>query len=168
MSLVSFLNGPNWAVCCWTETLSPFLWLSFFIVFFKLHFLWYVYLICDILSLFNWGVPKSHLFMYYYITHLFDGCLFFSFFSPPLSDGNSRYEGKENHAPMITPVPSKRRRLGPPEGCKVEIREAGTPILHLSLKEQQVLSLWPCTYLAALNNLTKRFSLSVLGSADYF
>nr|XP_033475791.1 cell division cycle-associated protein 2 isoform X2 [Epinephelus lanceolatus] len=54
-----------------------------------------------------------------------------------LSDGNSPFEGKENHPPMITPVPSKRRRLGPPEGCKVEIREADTPILHLSLKEQQ-------------------------------
>ncbi|XP_042344687.1 cell division cycle-associated protein 2 isoform X3 [Plectropomus leopardus] len=54
-----------------------------------------------------------------------------------LSDGNSSYEGKENHPPVVTPVPSKRRRLGLREGCEVEIREAGAPIPHLNLKEQQ-------------------------------
>ncbi|XP_045891410.1 cell division cycle-associated protein 2 isoform X1 [Micropterus dolomieu] len=55
-----------------------------------------------------------------------------------LSDGNSRDEGgKENHPPKMTPIPSKRRRLGPLEGCEVEIREASAPILHFSLKEQE-------------------------------
>ncbi|XP_044052570.1 cell division cycle-associated protein 2 isoform X2 [Siniperca chuatsi] len=54
-----------------------------------------------------------------------------------LSDGNSHDGGKENHPPMMTPIPSKRRRLGPLEGCEVEIREASAPILHFSLKEQE-------------------------------
>ncbi|XP_070760893.1 cell division cycle-associated protein 2 [Enoplosus armatus] len=54
-----------------------------------------------------------------------------------LSDGNSCDGGKENHPPMTTPVPSKRRRLGPLEGSEVEIREASAPILHFSLKEQE-------------------------------
>ncbi|XP_054467465.1 cell division cycle-associated protein 2 isoform X2 [Anoplopoma fimbria] len=54
-----------------------------------------------------------------------------------LSDRNSHYGGKENHPPMMTPIPSKRRRLGPIEGCEVEIREASAPILHLSLKKQE-------------------------------
>ncbi|KAI9534398.1 hypothetical protein NQZ68_014816 [Dissostichus eleginoides] len=50
-----------------------------------------------------------------------------------LSDGNSPYEGKENHPPM-TP-PSKKRRLGPLQGCETEFREAPTP--PFSLKEQE-------------------------------
>ncbi|XP_070690062.1 cell division cycle-associated protein 2 isoform X2 [Pempheris klunzingeri] len=54
-----------------------------------------------------------------------------------LSDGNSSDGEKENHPLTMTPIPSKRRRLGPQEGCEVEIREASTPILHLSLKEQE-------------------------------
>lgn len=121
--------------------------------------MWYVYLICDILFLWNRGVPRSHFFLYVYVTCLYDWC-FVLFF---LSDGNSHDGGKENHPPMMTPIPSKRRRLGPPEGCKVEIRKPSTRILHFSLKEQEVHSLWPCTYLTAVNNLTKRFYLSVLG-----
>ncbi|XP_018525147.1 cell division cycle-associated protein 2 isoform X1 [Lates calcarifer] len=54
-----------------------------------------------------------------------------------LSDGNSIDGGKENHPPMMTPTPKKRRRLGPLESCEVEIREARTPALHFSLKEQE-------------------------------
>ncbi|XP_040899224.1 cell division cycle-associated protein 2 isoform X2 [Toxotes jaculatrix] len=50
-----------------------------------------------------------------------------------LCDGNS----KENHPPMMTPTPRKRRCLGPREGCEVEIREASAPILHFNLKEQE-------------------------------
>ncbi|CAJ1068381.1 cell division cycle-associated protein 2 isoform X5 [Xyrichtys novacula] len=52
-----------------------------------------------------------------------------------LSDGNSRDREKENHPPVV--IPSKRRRLGPLESCEVEIREAGAPILHFSLKEHE-------------------------------
>ncbi|KAM7391508.1 hypothetical protein PAMP_022193 [Pampus punctatissimus] len=44
---------------------------------------------------------------------------------------------KENLPPMMTPTPNKRRRVGPLEGCKVEIRETKTPILHLNFKEQE-------------------------------
>ncbi|XP_062418165.1 cell division cycle-associated protein 2 [Pungitius pungitius] len=47
-----------------------------------------------------------------------------------LSDRNSHHGGKENHPPTMTPMPSKRGRLGLIEGCEVEIREAGAPILH--------------------------------------
>lgn len=54
-----------------------------------------------------------------------------------LSDGNNHNGGKENHPPTITPIPSKRRRLGPPEDCEGEIRETSASILHFSLKEQQ-------------------------------
>ncbi|XP_067459067.1 cell division cycle-associated protein 2 isoform X2 [Thunnus thynnus] len=54
-----------------------------------------------------------------------------------LSDGKNLDGGKENLPPMMTPTPSKRRRVGPLEGCKVEIREARTPILHLNFKEQE-------------------------------
>ncbi|KAL3063435.1 hypothetical protein OYC64_003075 [Pagothenia borchgrevinki] len=50
-----------------------------------------------------------------------------------LSDGNSPYEGKENHPP-VTP-PSKSRCLGPLQGCEMEFREAHTP--PFSLKEQE-------------------------------
>ncbi|KAK5910388.1 hypothetical protein CesoFtcFv8_004227 [Champsocephalus esox] len=42
-----------------------------------------------------------------------------------LSDGNSPSEGKENLRPK-TP-PSKRRRLGPLQGCQMQFREAPTP-----------------------------------------
>ncbi|XP_059192202.1 cell division cycle-associated protein 2 isoform X3 [Centropristis striata] len=53
-----------------------------------------------------------------------------------LSDEYSLYGGKENHPPTTTtPVPSKRRRLGPLEGCEVEIREPSAPTLHSCLKE---------------------------------
>ncbi|XP_028271173.1 cell division cycle-associated protein 2 isoform X2 [Parambassis ranga] len=54
-----------------------------------------------------------------------------------LSDRSSLGGGKENN-PLVTPTPRKRRRLGPVKGCSVEIREASTPILHSSLKEQEV------------------------------
>ncbi|XP_039660164.1 cell division cycle-associated protein 2 isoform X2 [Perca fluviatilis] len=54
-----------------------------------------------------------------------------------LSDGHSHNGGKENYPPMMTSVPSKRRRLGPREGCEVEIREGSTPISNFSLKEQE-------------------------------
>ncbi|KAI3372284.1 hypothetical protein L3Q82_022791, partial [Scortum barcoo] len=54
-----------------------------------------------------------------------------------LSDGNSHDGGKENHPPMVTPIPSKRRRLGPSDGCDEEIRRPSTGILHLSLKEKE-------------------------------
>ncbi|KAJ4941954.1 hypothetical protein JOQ06_011825, partial [Pogonophryne albipinna] len=50
-----------------------------------------------------------------------------------LSDGNSPSEGKENLPPK-TP-PSKRRCLGPLQGCEMEFREAPTP--PFSLKEQE-------------------------------
>ncbi|KAG8011696.1 Cell division cycle-associated protein 2, partial [Nibea albiflora] len=54
-----------------------------------------------------------------------------------LSDGNSHYEGKENHQPPVTPTPSKRRRLGPLETCELEIRETSAPNLNTRLKEQK-------------------------------
>nr|XP_040052069.1 cell division cycle-associated protein 2 isoform X2 [Gasterosteus aculeatus aculeatus] len=47
-----------------------------------------------------------------------------------LSDRNSHHGGKENHPPTMTPMPSKRGRLAPIDGCEVEIREASAPILH--------------------------------------
>ncbi|XP_008295898.1 cell division cycle-associated protein 2 isoform X2 [Stegastes partitus] len=53
-----------------------------------------------------------------------------------LSDGNSCGGGKENNPPMM-PTPSKRRRVGPLNGCSVEIKEASAPILHSSWKEQE-------------------------------
>ncbi len=120
-------------------------------------FIWYVIFY----FLFNWGVPKSHLFLSVYVTCLFCLLFFVCFFS--LSDENSHDGGKENHPPVMMPVPSKRRRLGPLEGCEVEIRKPSAHIIHFGLKEQEVHSLWPCTYLTAVNNSTKRFYLSVLG-----
>ncbi|XP_073321561.1 cell division cycle-associated protein 2 isoform X2 [Pagrus major] len=54
-----------------------------------------------------------------------------------LSDGNSCDGGKENHPPLMTPTPSKRRRLGPLEPCELEIRETSAPILHLSLEQEE-------------------------------
>ncbi|XP_041793217.1 cell division cycle-associated protein 2 isoform X4 [Chelmon rostratus] len=54
-----------------------------------------------------------------------------------LSDGNSPDGEKENHPPLMTPTPSKRRRLGPRETCELQIRETNTPILHFTLKEQE-------------------------------
>ncbi|KAM8886613.1 cell division cycle-associated protein 2 isoform 2-T2 [Spinachia spinachia] len=54
-----------------------------------------------------------------------------------LSDRNSHHEGKENHPPSMTPMPSKRGRLGPIEGCGVEIREASAPILYESFNKQE-------------------------------
>ncbi|XP_078106192.1 cell division cycle-associated protein 2 isoform X1 [Sander vitreus] len=54
-----------------------------------------------------------------------------------LSDGNSHNGGKENYPPMMMPVPSKRRRLAPQEGCEVEIREGSTPISNFSLKKHE-------------------------------
>ncbi|XP_029019520.1 cell division cycle-associated protein 2 isoform X3 [Betta splendens] len=38
-------------------------------------------------------------------------------------ESNSLNRGKENDPPVVTLTPSKRRRLGPLEGCEVEIRE---------------------------------------------
>ncbi|XP_074527432.1 cell division cycle-associated protein 2 isoform X2 [Halichoeres trimaculatus] len=52
-----------------------------------------------------------------------------------LSDGGGRDREKENHPPLVTP--SKRRRLGPKESCKEEIREASTPMLPFSLKQRE-------------------------------
>ncbi|MEQ2171723.1 hypothetical protein GOODEAATRI_013658 [Goodea atripinnis] len=54
-----------------------------------------------------------------------------------LSDEISSSEGKENNPPA-TPTPSKKRCLGPLEGCSVEIREGNISIPHSSLKEQEV------------------------------
>ncbi|XP_051277336.1 cell division cycle-associated protein 2 isoform X3 [Dicentrarchus labrax] len=52
-----------------------------------------------------------------------------------LSDGNSHDGEKENHPLLMTPTASKRRRVGPLESCKLEIREASAPIPHFSLEE---------------------------------
>lgn len=66
----------------------------------------------------------------------------------------------------MTPIMSKRRRLGPPETCDFEIREA--PVLSWSLKEQTVRSHRPCAYLTVINNLAKSFlPLSLLVLSDY-
>ncbi|KAM3610825.1 uncharacterized protein V6R79_009298 [Siganus canaliculatus] len=54
-----------------------------------------------------------------------------------LSDGNSHDGGKENHPPLMTPTPNKRRRLDPVEACESEIREPGAPVLRFSFKEQE-------------------------------
>ncbi|XP_062273144.1 cell division cycle-associated protein 2 [Scomber scombrus] len=53
-----------------------------------------------------------------------------------LSDGENLNGGKENLPPMMTPTPNKRRRVGPLEGCKIEIREARAPVL-LNFKQQE-------------------------------
>lgn len=58
-----------------------------------------------------------------------------------LSDGSDTNEAKENHPPLMTATPTKRRRLGPLEACEGQIREARAPLLSLTLKEQEVLSL---------------------------
>lgn len=79
-----------------------------------------------------------------------------------LSDGESLDEEKENRPTLTTPPRSKRRRVAPLKGCEEEIREVSTPTLHISLKEQEVESLWPPTYLFTVN-LTKRFYFSVPG-----
>lgn len=54
-----------------------------------------------------------------------------------LSDDNSHDGGKENHPPMVTPIPSKRRRLGPSDGCDEEIRKPSTGLLHFTLEEKE-------------------------------
>ncbi|XP_030271520.1 cell division cycle-associated protein 2 isoform X3 [Sparus aurata] len=54
-----------------------------------------------------------------------------------LSDGYSCDGGKENHPPLMTPTPSKRRCLRPLEPCQLEIRETSAPILHLSLEQEE-------------------------------
>uniref|UniRef100_A0A673A1W7 PP1-binding domain-containing protein n=1 Tax=Sphaeramia orbicularis TaxID=375764 RepID=A0A673A1W7_9TELE len=69
--------------------------------------------------------------------------------------------GKENHPRLMTPTPGKRRRVGPIQGCEMEIREASAPTLHFSLREQEVHSLWPCTYLTAINNLLQTNQLLI-------
>lgn len=99
-------------------------------------------------------------FLRVYVTLDFDSSFFFCLL---LSDESNIDGAKENHPPLMTPTPKKRRCLGPLEACEVQIREARAPILHFNLKEQEVHSLWPCTYLTAVNNLTKRFYLSALG-----
>ncbi|KAM8865830.1 cell division cycle-associated protein 2 [Synchiropus picturatus] len=43
--------------------------------------------------------------------------------------------GKENHPPVTSPAPSKRRRVGSQEVCEVEISESRPPALHLNLTE---------------------------------
>ncbi|MEQ2282415.1 hypothetical protein AMECASPLE_000485 [Ameca splendens] len=53
-----------------------------------------------------------------------------------LSDEISSSEEKENNPPA-TPTPSKKRCLGPLEGCSVKIREGNISIPHSSLKEQE-------------------------------
>lgn len=65
---------------------------------------------------------------------------------------------------LMTLRQSKRRRLGPRETCDLEIKETSAPVLHLSLKEQEVHSHRLYTYLTAINNWTKSFlPLSVFG-----
>ncbi|XP_077418702.1 cell division cycle-associated protein 2 isoform X2 [Vanacampus margaritifer] len=48
-----------------------------------------------------------------------------------LSEYNQE-EGKENHYGGVSPAPSKKRRVGPFNNCKVKIKEAHTPSLHLN------------------------------------
>ncbi|XP_029998330.1 cell division cycle-associated protein 2 isoform X2 [Sphaeramia orbicularis] len=54
-----------------------------------------------------------------------------------LSDRTNLDAGKENHPRLMTPTPGKRRRVGPIQGCEMEIREASAPTLHFSLREQE-------------------------------
>ncbi|XP_061673007.1 cell division cycle-associated protein 2 isoform X2 [Syngnathoides biaculeatus] len=55
-----------------------------------------------------------------------------------LSDVFNQEEGKENHPPMLSPAPSKKRRMAPLEGCEGKIREAHThtPDLRLNGREE--------------------------------
>ncbi|XP_057688549.1 cell division cycle-associated protein 2 isoform X3 [Corythoichthys intestinalis] len=49
-----------------------------------------------------------------------------------LSDKYDQEEGKENKPQEMSPAPSKKRRVGPIEGCEVQIREAHTPDIHFN------------------------------------
>ncbi|XP_072770296.1 uncharacterized protein [Nerophis lumbriciformis] len=55
-----------------------------------------------------------------------------------LSDKNSQEGGKENHPPVMSPAPSKRRRVGPLKGCQVKIRDQHAPFLHLNWSDKEV------------------------------
>ncbi|XP_061528944.1 cell division cycle-associated protein 2 isoform X4 [Phycodurus eques] len=55
-----------------------------------------------------------------------------------LSDEYNQEEGKENHPPVLSPAPSKKRRVAPLEGCEGKIRETHThtPDLRLNGSEE--------------------------------
>ncbi|XP_061763063.1 cell division cycle-associated protein 2 [Nerophis ophidion] len=55
-----------------------------------------------------------------------------------LSDVNTREERKENHTPVMSPTPGKRRRVGPLEGCQVKIAEEHAPYRYLNLEDNVV------------------------------
>ncbi|XP_061907584.1 cell division cycle-associated protein 2 isoform X2 [Entelurus aequoreus] len=50
-----------------------------------------------------------------------------------LSDVNDQEERKENHTPVMSPTPSKRRRVG----CQVKIGEEHASYLYLSLRDKE-------------------------------
>ncbi|XP_061763065.1 uncharacterized protein LOC133556801 isoform X2 [Nerophis ophidion] len=54
-----------------------------------------------------------------------------------LSDKSSQEGGKENHPPVMSPAPSKRRRVGPLKGCQVKIRDQQAPFLHLNWSDKE-------------------------------
>ncbi|XP_061905673.1 uncharacterized protein LOC133651675 isoform X2 [Entelurus aequoreus] len=54
-----------------------------------------------------------------------------------LSDKNSQEGGKENHPPVMSPAPSKRRRVGPLKGCQGKIRYQHAPFLHLNWSDKE-------------------------------
>ncbi|XP_019740753.1 cell division cycle-associated protein 2 [Hippocampus comes] len=54
-----------------------------------------------------------------------------------LSDEYNQEEGKENHHRLVSPSPSKKRRVGPLKGCEVQIREADTPDVHFNGSDKE-------------------------------
>nr|XP_061841911.1 cell division cycle-associated protein 2-like isoform X2 [Nerophis lumbriciformis] len=54
-----------------------------------------------------------------------------------LSDVNNQEERKENHTPVTSPTPSKRRRVGPLNGCQVKIGKEHAPYLDLNLRDKE-------------------------------
>ncbi|XP_054629625.1 cell division cycle-associated protein 2 isoform X2 [Dunckerocampus dactyliophorus] len=53
------------------------------------------------------------------------------------SDENNQDGGKENHPPVTSPAPSKRRRVGRLEGCQVKIREEHTLFFDLNCSDKE-------------------------------
>lgn len=72
-----------------------------------------------------------------------------------LSDGSSHDGEKENHPSPWMGAQSKRRRVALPETCRLQIREAGAPVLHLT--SEKVRKHWACSHLTEINNSTKSF-----------
>lgn len=144
-----------WALCFWSETVFLFFWSSLCLAFFQCLSSFHMR---DVFIQFR-CLQVQFVFLRVFVILDFNSSFFFLL----LSDESNFDGAKENHPPLMTPTPKKRRCLGPLEACEVQIREARAPILHFNLKEQEVHSLWPCTYLTAVNNLTKRFYLSALG-----